>query len=114
MIRIALLGYGKMGQMVERLATEQGDRVVLTLDRHNNSNFEGITVDNFREVDVAIDFSSPECVLENVTRLAKLRKNVVIGTTGWTDRLAFVKELARSEDTGILWSPNFSIGVNVF
>lgn len=114
MIRIALLGYGKMGKMVESLAVQQGDEVPLILDHHNNANHEGIVKVNFREIDVAIDFSSPQCVVENTARLAALGVNVVIGTTGWTEHLPKVKELALKYDVGILWSPNFSIGVNVF
>ena len=114
MIKIALLGHGKMGKMVERLATEQGDQVALVLDEKNNSHFEGITEANFTGIDVAIDFSAPQAVIENTRRIAALGKNVVIGTTGWTEKLSFVQELAENEDVGILWSPNFSIGVNVF
>jgi len=114
LIRIALIGHGKMGKLVERLALEQGDQVVLILDEHNNGKYEGIQADKFRNVDVAIDFSSPTSAVENVTRIAKLGTNVVMGTTGWTDQLPLVREIAEKHDVGILWSPNFSIGVNVF
>jgi len=114
MIRIALIGYGKMGKMVEGLALKDGDQVSLKLDEHNNANYEGITEENFRGVDVAIDFSAPHCVIENATRVAALGVNLVIGTTGWADKLPQVKALAAKSDVGILWSPNFSIGVNVF
>lgn len=114
MIKIALLGHGKMGRMVERLATEQKDEIVLVLDETNNHEFQGITEDNFTGVDVAIDFSSPSAVIENTKRIAALGRNVVIGTTGWTESLNVVRDLAEKEDVGILWSPNFSIGVNVF
>ena len=114
MIKIALLGYGKMGQMIERLAIEQGDQIVLKLDEHSNHNFKGITAENFKDVDVAIDFSAPHAVLENTKRIAALGRNVVIGTTGWLSELATIQELAQAQDVGILWSPNFSIGVNVF
>jgi len=114
MIRIALIGYGKMGRMIESLAQKDGDQVVLKLDEENNANFQGITEDNLRGSDVAIDFSAPHCVFENVSRVAKLGINVVIGTTGWTDKLPDIKQLAAEHNVGILWSPNFSIGVNVF
>ena len=114
MIRIALVGYGKMGKMIEGLALGDGDQVVLKLDEQNNANYQGITADNFRGVDVAIDFSAPHCVVENVKRISELGVNIVIGTTGWTEKLSEVKKLASEHDVGILWSPNFSIGVNVF
>jgi 4-hydroxy-tetrahydrodipicolinate reductase len=114
MIKIALLGYGKMGQMIERLAVEQGDQVLLKLDEHSNHNFKGITAENFQEVDVAIDFSAPHAAVENTKRIAALGRNVVIGTTGWLSELPYIQELAKTKDVGILWSPNFSIGVNVF
>jgi 4-hydroxy-tetrahydrodipicolinate reductase len=114
LIRIALLGYGKMGKLIERLALEAGDEVPLKLDEQNNGKFEGINEENFRGIDVAIDFSAPDCVVENTTRLAKLGVNTVIGTTGWGDHLPEVEALASKEDVGILWSPNFSIGVNIF
>ncbi len=62
-MKIAIVGYGKMGRMIDRLATERGIEVVLKLDEHNNSNFEGITPKNFHGVDVAIDFSTPSTVV---------------------------------------------------
>ncbi|HEY3781709.1 MAG TPA: dihydrodipicolinate reductase C-terminal domain-containing protein [Fimbriimonadaceae bacterium] len=114
MIKIALLGYGKMGQMIERLATEQGDQILLKLDEDSNRNFKGINAENFNDIDVAIDFSAPQAVVENTKRIAALGRNVVIGTTGWLSELPTVRQLAETEDVGILWSPNFSIGVNVF
>jgi len=114
MIRIALLGHGKMGKLIERLATEQGDKIVLVLDEHNNANASGIRRESFREVDVAIDFSSPHCVEENVVALARIGVNCVIGTTGWTGRLTHIREEVESSGIGLVWSPNFSVGVNVF
>lgn len=113
-MKIALLGYGKMGKLVESLALLRNDEVVLRLDEQTNGGFEGITEENFRTVDVAIDFSSPDAVPESARRVAALGVNLVIGTTGWTSKLGEVKALADRYDVGILWSPNFSVGVNVF
>jgi 4-hydroxy-tetrahydrodipicolinate reductase len=113
-MKVALIGYGKMGQIVERLAPEEGVEVVLRLDHENNGSFQALTKENFEKVDVAIDFSSPDSVVQNAERVAALGVNVVIGTTGWTSQLDYVKGLAERCDVGILWSPNFSIGVNVF
>ena len=111
-MKIALIGYGKMGRAIERLAPEYGGEVVLRLDEFNNQDFAGITAGNFRGVDVAIDFSIPSAVVENASRVAGLNVNLVIGTTGWTDRLDEVRALA--VNCGIVWSPNYSIGVNAF
>jgi 4-hydroxy-tetrahydrodipicolinate reductase len=114
MIRIALVGYGKMGKLIEKLAIEQGDEIVLALDENNNSHGAGITRSAFEQVDVAIDFSKPEAAVENVAALARIGVNMVIGTTGWHAHLTHVHELVESSGIGLVYSPNFSIGVNVF
>src|SRR5438046_1618058 len=85
-MRIALAGYGKMGRMIERAATERGHEVTLRLDEFNNANFEGITEESFRAVDVAIDFSIPAAAVGNIERIAALGVNMVVGTTGWQER----------------------------
>jgi 4-hydroxy-tetrahydrodipicolinate reductase len=85
-MNIAIVGYGKMGRMIERLAPERGFDVALKLDEFNNANFEGITPENFRGIDVAIDFSTPRAVRATSKRIAALGVNLVIGTTGWQDR----------------------------
>jgi len=85
-MKIALVGYGKMGRMIERIAVDRGHEVTLRLDEFNNANFEGITRDNFEAVDVAIDFSIPAAAVQNIERIAALGVNLVVGTTGWQDR----------------------------
>src|SRR5689334_22387948 len=79
--RLAIVGYGKMGRLVEQFAPQYGFEVALKLDEFNNSSFEGITADNFRGIDVAIDFSIPDAVPRNVQGIASLGVNIVIGTT---------------------------------
>ena len=111
---LAIVGYGKMGKLVEQLAPEFGFRVALKLDEFNNANFEGLTAENFRGVDVAIDFSIPSAVLPNAEGIAALGVNLVIGATGWLDQLGAVKAAVDRNGTGAVWSPNFSIGVNAF
>jgi 4-hydroxy-tetrahydrodipicolinate reductase len=113
-MKIAIVGYGKMGRMIDRLATERGIEVVLKLDEHNNSNFEGITPKNFHGVDVAIDFSTPSTVIDNIERIAPLSVNLVVGTTGWHERMDYVKTLVDLHKIGLVWSPNYSVGVNAF
>lgn len=113
-MNLAIVGYGKMGRLIEQLAPEYGFTVTLKLDEFNNANYEGITADNFRGVDVAIDFSIPPVVVSNVERISALGVNVVEGTTGWLEQLDHVKAVVEKAGTGMVWSPNFSIGVNVF
>ena len=74
----------------------------------------GITTENFKGIDVAIEFSIPEAVVENIERISALGVNLVIGTTGWLKELDRVKASVAKNGTGLVWSPNYSIGVNVF
>jgi len=113
-MNIALIGYGKMGKLVEQLAPAQGAQVRLKLDEFNNTRFEGITPDNFRGIDVAIDFSIPGAAVENIERISALGVNIVVGTTGWFEQLDRVRCIVEKAGTGLVWSPNFSIGVNAF
>ncbi len=113
-MNLALLGYGKMGKMIDGLAPEYGFAVTHRLDEHNNVNQSAMTVDNFKDVNVAIDFSTPEVCLANIQRLASLKINTVVGTTGWLNQMDDVKAMVAAAHTGFVWSPNYSIGVNVF
>jgi 4-hydroxy-tetrahydrodipicolinate reductase len=113
-MNLAIVGYGKMGHIVERLAPEYGLETNLRLDLDNNKNFEGLTEANFRGIDVAIEFSTPATAPENVARLAKLGVNVVVGTTGWFDRLDLARAAVEKAGTALIWGSNFSVGVNVF
>ena len=112
--RLAIVGYGKMGKLVEQLAPQYGFTVGLMLDEFNNTSFEGITKENFRGIDVAIEFSIPAAVRRNVEAIAALGVNMVVGTTGWLADLDAVKQAVERNGTGLVWSPNFSVGVNVF
>jgi len=114
MPNLAIVGYGKMGKLVESLAPQYDFKVVLKLDEFNNTNFEGVTAENFRGVDVAIDFSIPAAVLANVEAISALGVNLVIGTTGWLEQADAVKAAVERNGTGLVWSPNFSVGVNAF
>ena len=112
--RLAIVGYGKMGRLIEQLASEYGFAVALKLDEFNNANFEGLTAENFRGIDVAIDFSIPAAVRRNVEGIAALGVNIVIGTTGWLEHVDAVKRAVEANGTGLVWSPNYSVGVNAF
>ncbi|MGC9971033.1 MAG: dihydrodipicolinate reductase C-terminal domain-containing protein [Bryobacteraceae bacterium] len=113
-MNLAIVGYGKMGRLIEQLAPEFGFSVTLKLDEFNNADFSGITAENFAGVDVAIEFSIPAATVENVERIAPLGVNMVIGTTGWLGEAGRVKTAVERNGVGLVWSPNFSIGVNVF
>src|SRR4051812_36700326 len=113
-MRLALVGYGKMGKLIEQLAPEYDCSVELKLDEYNNANFSALTKDNLCNIDVAIEFSVPSATVENVERLAALGVNTVVGTTGWLEHMDRVKAAIEKHGTGLVWSPNFSIGVNVF
>jgi len=112
--KLAIVGYGKMGKLVERYAPEYGFAVALKLDEFNNANFEGLTPENFRGIDVAIDFSIPAAVRRNVEGIAALGVNLVMGTTGWMEQADAVKAAVEKHGVGLVWSPNYSVGVNAF
>jgi 4-hydroxy-tetrahydrodipicolinate reductase len=111
---LAIIGYGKMGKLVERLAPEYGFAVTLKLDEFNNAGFEGLTPENFRGVDVAVDFSIPSAVRRNVEGIAALGVNIVLGATGWQEHHDAVKRAVEKHSIGLVWSPNYSVGVNAF
>ncbi|HEX3879060.1 MAG TPA: 4-hydroxy-tetrahydrodipicolinate reductase [Bryobacteraceae bacterium] len=105
--RLAISGYGKMGKLIEKLAPEYGFVIAHVADECESSG-------ECDALDVAIDFSVPAAVPANVEKFAALGVNVVVGTTGWHDRFEDVRNIAESAGIGLIWSPNFSIGVNVF
>jgi len=112
LMNLAIAGYGKMGKLIEQLAAPH--TIGLKLDEFNNSNYEGITAENFQGIDVAIDFSIPSAVVDNVRRISALGVNIVLGTTGWLEQLDEVKTLVEKNNIGLVWSPNYSIGVQAF
>ena len=114
MPELAIAGYGKMGRLIEQLAPEYGFAVKLKLDEFNNAQFAGVTAENFRGIDVAVDFSIPSAVAENVERISALGVNIVLGTTGWQSQFDRVKAAVERNGIGLVWSPNYSIGMNAF
>lgn len=114
MTNLAIIGYGKMGRLIERLAPEYGFEVKLRLDRENNGRFEGLTEESLRGIDVAAEFSVPSAAPENIERLARLGVNVVAGTTGWLDQIERVRNAVDWGGVGLVWSPNYSVGICMF
>lgn len=113
-MKLAIVGYGKMGRLIEQLAPDYGFEVGLKLDEFNNAGYSGITAENFRGMDVAIEFTAPQATVENVERIAALGVNLVVGTTGWLKDIERARRAVEGSGTGLVWSPNFSVGVNVF
>ncbi|MBZ5496184.1 MAG: dihydrodipicolinate reductase [Acidobacteriia bacterium] len=113
-MKIALLGYGKMGKLVETLARQEGWEIGPRLDIHNNAGGRGITKAAMEKVNVAIDFSQPDAVLPNVEAAARLGINLVVGTTGWLSDLEKVEGLIREAGIGMVYGSNFSVGMNLF
>jgi 4-hydroxy-tetrahydrodipicolinate reductase len=114
MINLALLGYGKMGKTLAQLAPQRDFQVRLVLDIDDNRQGQGITREKFQGIDVALDFTTPEAALGNIRRVAALGVNLVVGTTGWHDRLEKVRKVIESSGVGMVYAANFSIGVNLF
>ena len=106
MPNLAIAGYGKMGRLVDQLAPEYGFTVTARLDIDRHESLDG--------ADVAIEFSTPSAVLGNIQKLAALRIPIVVGTTGWLEHLTAAKSIVEKSDSALVWSPNFSIGVNIF
>lgn len=110
-MKIAIIGYGKMGQTIERLALAKGHQVVLKV---NDENLADFTPDNLQKADVAIEFSTPATAFDNVTACFRAGVPVVCGTTAWLDKLPAAMSICLAEKTAFLYASNFSIGVNLF
>lgn len=110
-MKIALIGYGKMGKLLERFAQERGHEICITIDADNASD---IRSERFKEADVAIEFSVPHAALEHIYDAFDADVPIVVGTTGWYDELAAVEQKCRAGNNTLLYASNFSVGVNVF
>jgi 4-hydroxy-tetrahydrodipicolinate reductase len=111
---LAIVGNGKMGRLIEQLAPEYGFDVRLKLNSATNVQGAGLTGEKLRGVDVAMEFSTPSAVLQNIRQLAGLGIPIVAGTTGWFQQLPCVREAVQSGGGALVWSPNFSVGVYRF
>lgn len=114
-MRIALIGYGKMGKTIHALAKQKGFEVVAIIDNvAPEATSREITEASLKDADVCIDFTQPNAVLENVKKIVALKKSIVVGTTGWYDKADEVKKIVEHNKTGFIFASNFSIGVNIF
>jgi 4-hydroxy-tetrahydrodipicolinate reductase len=113
-VKIALLGYGKMGKLVETIAVREGWEVDPKLDIKENAAGSGITSASMTGVDVAIEFSQPEAVVSNIEAAARAGVSLVVGTTGWSDQRDKVEQIVRDSGIGLIYGSNFSLGMNLF
>jgi len=110
-MKIALIGYGKMGKTIERIARERGHEIVSIIDVDNIADFDSAA---FKSADVAIEFTVPQVALNNYRRAFASGVAVVSGTTGWTEELPTLKKEIEADGKTLFWSSNFSLGVNIF
>lgn len=113
-MRLLLIGYGRMGRLVDSLSREYGCEVAGCLDIDDNPHAAALADDRWKDVDVAVDFSTAEAVVENLPRLAALSINTVVGTTGWRAHEEAMREVVSARGIGVVVAANFSPGVNLF
>lgn len=111
-MKIVLIGYGKMGKLIAELALQKEHQVIAKI--HGGNPLQSADEDIIRQADVCIDFSTPQSVMGHIRKIASLKKNLVMGTTGWYDHLEEVRAMVNEHQIGFLFSPNFSIGVHLF
>lgn len=110
-MKIALIGYGKMGKAIEQIALKRGHEIILRIGRGNQHEF---TKENLVMADVAIEFTTPESALENVMKCMDAGVPVICGSTGWNEHVYLAKEKCVTTNTAFLQASNFSVGVNIF
>jgi len=110
-MKLALLGYGKMGKAIHEIARQRGHEPVLIIDADN---LHDLTAENISKAEVAIEFTSPHTALANVLFCLQHGVPVVCGTTGWLEKLEEAKQIAAQNKTGLIVASNFSVGVNIF
>ncbi len=110
-MKIALIGYGKMGQMIEQIAMDRGHEIVLKVSIDNTEDF---TAANLQNADVAIEFTSPESAYNNIKQTILWGCPIVSGSTGWLDKKSEIDDLVHSRNGSFIYASNFSLGVNLF
>lgn len=110
-MKIALIGYGKMGHTIEQIAINRGDTITVRIDKDNLEDFDS---PEFKSSDVAIEFTMPSTGRANVVRCIEAGVPVVSGTTGWNKDLPDVQQLCRDRNGSMMWASNYSVGVNIF
>jgi 4-hydroxy-tetrahydrodipicolinate reductase len=111
MIKLAIIGYGQMGKLIEQLAPEHNFEVVSIIDPLLGNE---ISEESLSKAEVCIEFTTPDVAFENIQKICKLGKNLVVGTTGWLDKLEAVQKLVQQNKIGMVYGSNFSLGMNLF
>ncbi len=111
MLKIAIIGYGQMGKLIEQLAVQNDCEIVAIIDPLLGNEITSETVAN---ADVCVEFSTPGAAFSNIKKLVELGKNVVTGTTGWFDKLDKINKMVEEAGTGFVYGSNFSVGMNLF
>jgi len=112
-MRLLIVGHGRMGRLIERLAPDYGFEVAGILEIDSNAEGHGVTPELCRDVDVAVDFSTADATLATLPRLAEAGVSLVVGTTGWQDREAEMKKVVQGSGVGAVVAANFSLGANL-
>jgi 4-hydroxy-tetrahydrodipicolinate reductase len=112
--RLAIVGYGKMGRMIERLAPEYGFEVRARFSGADNSGARALTAESLSGIDAAVEFTRPDSAVANLRRLAEFGVPTVCGTTGWFTEISGLRLRIQATGAGIVWGSNFSVGVNLF
>ena len=110
-MKVAILGFGKMGRIIEKIAIERGHNILLKI---NQNNIDELNIENLKKADVIIDFSTPESAKTNIILSIDANKPIISGTTGWLNDLKEVKDYCNINNGTFLYSSNFSLGVNLF
>ncbi len=113
-MKIAIIGYGKMGKLLHQLCLDSNHEVVSIIDNNIEKYKSDICIESLNNADVALEFTEPTGILERLEKIAKSGTNIVVGTSGWYDEIDRVKELAEVHQVGIIYGANFSIGMNIF
>jgi len=114
-VKIALIGYGKMGREVEQAAQVRGHVITARIDPISDVGIPSeISSQTIGSADVCIEFTHPEAAIANIDQVVRLHKPLVVGTTGWYQHLPAIEKLVLEEKTGLVYAPNFSLGVNLF
>lgn len=113
-MKIALIGNGKMGQAVSALAEGRGHEIVAVISGSDNRNGEAISQGHLARADVAIEFTEPAAAVKNIEACMASHTPLVVGTTGWYDRLDYVRTVVAEHEGSVVWAPNFAVGVVLF
>ena len=118
-LKISIIGNGRMGREIESLAPKRKIEVVSVIDPYidtlaHSYKYKAISRQSIKDAEVCIDFTTPDSVIGNIKRVASLKRNIVVGTTGWDEHLDEVREIVNSSGIGLIYSPNFSPGANLY